>query len=184
MFRPNFSLLTFVFLVAAIAAGPSSPGPHPPAPGPCSACPAAAAWSVYFSPAGGCTEAVVREIAAAKKTILVQAYNFSSPPIAAALLAAHRRGVDVQVIEDKRASGEKKCQVPVLRKAGIKVLLDGVHPIAHNKVMVIDAATVLTGSFNWSTEAERNAENLLVIRDAALAAKYAANWQAHAAHSK
>jgi hypothetical protein len=35
---------------------------------------------VYFSPKGGCTEAVVKEIAA-KKTILVQAYSFTSVPI-------------------------------------------------------------------------------------------------------
>jgi len=50
--------------------------------------------------------------------------------------------------------------------------------------MVIDGETVITGSFNFTTAAERqNAENLLVIRDKALAARYAENWQAHAAHS-
>ncbi len=33
---------------------------------------------IYFSPKGGCTEAVVRELAVAKATILVQAYSFTS----------------------------------------------------------------------------------------------------------
>jgi phosphatidylserine/phosphatidylglycerophosphate/cardiolipin synthase-like enzyme len=57
--------------------------------------------------------------------------------------------------------------------------------IAHNKIMVIDGKTVLTGSFNFTKAAEDdNAENLLVIQDPALAAKYAANWQAHLSHSE
>ena len=47
-----------------------------------------------------------------------------------------------------------------------------------------DGETVITGSFNFTTAAERqNAENLLVIRDRALAARYVDNWHAHAAHS-
>jgi phosphatidylserine/phosphatidylglycerophosphate/cardiolipin synthase-like enzyme len=50
--------------------------------------------------------------------------------------------------------------------------------------MVIDGQTVITGSFNFTKAAEEsNAENLLVIRSSDLAAKYTANWQAHAAHS-
>src|SRR2546430_1460555 len=48
--------------------------------------------AVYFSPGGGATAAVVREIAAAQRQILVQAYNFTSAPIAKALVDAHKRG--------------------------------------------------------------------------------------------
>jgi len=51
--------------------------------------------------------------------------------------------------------------------------------------MVIDGEKVITGSFNFTKAAEeQNAENLLVIQDLPLAAKYLANWQAHAAHSE
>ena len=50
--------------------------------------------------------------------------------------------------------------------------------IAHNKVMVIDGARVITGSFNFTAAAQKsNAENLLVIDDGALAAEYKANWE-------
>lgn len=56
---------------------------------------------VYFSPKGRCQDAVVETIGYAKKTILVQAYSFTSAPIAGALKAAHDRGVDVRVILDK-----------------------------------------------------------------------------------
>jgi hypothetical protein len=43
---------------------------------------------------------------------------------------------------------------------------------------------VLTGGFSFAAGTEsQSAENLLVISDAGLAARYSENWQAHAAHS-
>jgi len=57
--------------------------------------------SPYFSPNGGCTQAIIDSLGAAKSSILVQAYSFTSAPIAKALVDAHKRGVDVQVILDK-----------------------------------------------------------------------------------
>ena len=49
----------------------------------------------------------------------------------------------------------------------IETQIDDQHAIAHNKMMIIDNTTVLTGSFNFTKAAEaRNAENLLVMKDA------------------
>ena len=139
---------------------------------------------VYFSPKGGCTEAVVKELGKAKSTVLVQAYSFTNAPIAKALLNAHKRGVKVEVILDKSQRTEKYGEADFLVNVGIPTKIDAKHPIAHNKVIVIDGQAVITGSFNFTTAAEeKNAENLLVIRSSDLAAKYTANWQAHAAHS-
>ena len=140
--------------------------------------------SVYFSPTGGCTEAVVKELQSARSNVLVQAYSFTSAPIAKALVVAHRRGVAVAVILDKSQRTEKYSEADFLAHAGIRTLIDAKHAIAHNKIMVIDGATVITGSFNFTKAAEEfNAENLLVIRDRALAERYAENWRAHEAHS-
>ena len=139
---------------------------------------------VYFSPKGGCTEAIVKEFGNAKATVLVQAYSFTSAPIAKALVDAHKRGVKVEVILDKSQKGEKYSSADFVINAGIPTKIDTKHAIAHNKVMIIDSATVVTGSFNFTKNAEEsNAENLLVIRSPDLAAKYTANWNAHAAHS-
>ena len=41
-------------------------------------------WSVYFSPKGGCTEAIIKELDRSKTSVLVQAYSFTSAPIAKA----------------------------------------------------------------------------------------------------
>ena len=139
---------------------------------------------VYFSPHGGCTEAVVREITAAKSKILVQAYSFTSAPIAKSLAEAHGRGVDVQVVLDRSQETEKYSSATFLLHAGIPTRIDSEHAIAHNKVMILDDAVVITGSFNFTAQAEnRNAENLLVIRDPQIARKYTANWQDHWSHS-
>jgi hypothetical protein len=78
----------------------STPAPAPPAP-PSSAPTTPSAVTVCFTPGGNCTDAIVQALGNAKRTILVQAYSFTSAPIAKALLDAHRRGVQVQVILDK-----------------------------------------------------------------------------------
>lgn len=141
--------------------------------------------TVCFTPGGDCTQVIVDQLAAAKREVLVQAYSFTSPPIAQALVSAKRRGVDVRVILDKSQRTEKYSGADFLAHGGVPVLIDAKHAIAHNKVMVIDGVKVITGSFNFTKSAqERNAENLLVLGDKALAARYAANWRAHAAHSE
>ncbi len=139
---------------------------------------------VYFSPQGGCTAALVNALNDARETVLVQAYTFSSAPIAKALVEAHKRGVKVQVILDKSQRTDKYSRAAFFKNAGIPTFIDDKHAIAHNKVMVIDSRIVITGSFNFTREAEEaNAENLLVIRDSAMAEKYADNWREHLAHS-
>lgn len=137
-----------------------------------------------FSPRGGCTQLIVDTLDGAKRTVLVQAYSFTSQPIAGALMAAYRRGVTVEVLADKSQRTERQSRIGQLADAGIVVLIDAAHAIAHNKVMVIDAETVITGSFNFTKAAEEaNAENVLILRDHALARRYEANWRAHQAHA-
>jgi phosphatidylserine/phosphatidylglycerophosphate/cardiolipin synthase-like enzyme len=139
---------------------------------------------VHFSPAGGCTETILKEVGAAKASVLVQAYWFTSHPIAQALADAHQRGVKVEVILDKSRTDKDHVQADFIVGRGVPTTIDDKHVTAHNKIIVVDGQTVLTGSFNFTGQAEnQNAENLLVIRDKALAEQYTANWQAHARHS-
>jgi phosphatidylserine/phosphatidylglycerophosphate/cardiolipin synthase-like enzyme len=145
----------------------------------------AASWHVYFSPHGDCTAAVVSALDDAKSNILVQAYSFTSAPIAEALVKAKKRGVTVQVILDRSQKTERYSSATFLQNSEIPTFIDSQHAIAHNKVMVIDSATVITGSFNFTKAAEeKNAENLLVIQDAQLAEKYSVNWTNHLRHSE
>ena len=138
---------------------------------------------VYFSPHGGCTEAIVREIGKAKSEILVQAYSFTSKPIAEALIKAKKAGVHVEVILDKSNRTARYSAGDFTAHMGIPTYIDAEHAIAHNKIMVIDRETVITGSFNFTKAAEENnAENLLIVKSKDLAKTYVDNWNRHKKH--
>jgi phosphatidylserine/phosphatidylglycerophosphate/cardiolipin synthase-like enzyme len=140
---------------------------------------------VFFSPGGGCTRAVVSALEGATNSVYVQAYSFTSASIARALLNAHQRKVKVRMILDDSQRTEKYSEADFLDHYGLAPMIDARHAIAHNKIMIIDEAVVITGSFNFTKAAEeKNAENLLVIHDPVLARKYLENWSSHAAHAE
>jgi phosphatidylserine/phosphatidylglycerophosphate/cardiolipin synthase-like enzyme len=146
-----------------------------------------------FTPGDKIARRIVDLIDAAKQDVKVQAYGFTNTAITNALIAAKRRGVDVQIIEDDgeylNINGFSKLKLDSIKAAGAKIYLDDDHAIAHNKIMLIDSATpqhaLITGSYNFTQAAEKNnAENVLLIRNSPqLAAEYLANWQKHLAHS-
>jgi len=140
---------------------------------------------IYFSPHGGCTDAIVKEISKAKQEILVQAYSFTSKEIAKALVDAHKRGVKTEIILDKSNRTAKYSAGDFTSHMGIPTYIDSAHAIAHNKIMIIDKETVITGSFNFTKAAEEhNAENLLILKNRDLAKLYIENWNRHKGHSE
>ncbi|WP_182188165.1 phospholipase D family protein [Pectinatus frisingensis] len=132
-----------------------------------------------FSPNGGATDTVIKAINEAHSTIKVQAYLFTSTPIAKALLNAQKRGVIVKIILDKSNETEKYSAAKFFIDNKIPVKIDHDFAIAHSKVMIIDDSTIITGSFNFTKAAEKNnAENVLIIRgNKKLADYYNENWQ-------
>lgn len=141
---------------------------------------------VYFSPHGGATQAIIREINNAKSEILVQAYSFTSAPIAKALVSAKKRGINIVALLDKSQRNEKYSSADFIAHAGIPTYIDDNHTIAHNKIIIIDGAVLITGSFNFSKAAEeRNAENLLILKgNKSLVVRYIHNFKMHKMHSK
>ena len=148
--------------------------------------PATGTIETCFSPKGGCTETIVNEIENAKSELLIQAYSFTSVPIAKAVIAAKKRGVKIEALLDKSQRSGKYTAATFLINAGIPVLIDAQHAIAHNKIIVIDRKTLITGSFNFTKAAEeKNAENLLVIKgNPPLVLLYIQNFDHHKRHSE
>ncbi|MGP1679192.1 MAG: phospholipase D family protein [Burkholderiales bacterium] len=148
--------------------------------------PARGTVQLAFTPWDNAEAMIVEAIREAKQQILVQAFSFTSRALAHALIAAKRRGVEVQVMADREQtfSGEAS-RIPDLAKAGIPVTLELRYQSAHNKVMVMDAGTavaaVITGSYNWTYAAQnKNAENVLIMRgNPDIVNAYAANWRRH-----
>jgi phosphatidylserine/phosphatidylglycerophosphate/cardiolipin synthase-like enzyme len=132
---------------------------------------------VAFSPNRGATELIVKTIGQAKHTVRVAAYSFTSSDIAEALLDAHRRGVDVKLVVDRSQVRPDPTDASILAGQGLPVRADYRYAIMHDKFVVVDGETVEEGSFNFTVAAEsRNAENVLVIHDADVAAQYGKEW--------
>jgi phosphatidylserine/phosphatidylglycerophosphate/cardiolipin synthase-like enzyme len=168
MRRLGLAILLVCFSLSAGVAAPKLP----------------ATAEIFFSPKGGCTEAIVNTVRSAKQTVYVQAYSFTSGPILNALTAAAKRGVKVRLILDRSNLTQKSSEADEAAVAGLPVLIDAKHEIAHNKIIIVDGETVITGSFNFSRNAEENnAENLVILRSKDVAARYTANWHDHAKHS-
>jgi phosphatidylserine/phosphatidylglycerophosphate/cardiolipin synthase-like enzyme len=90
-----------------------------------------------------------------------------------------------RTVLDKSNRTDKYSAADFLANSGIPTQIDAQHAIAHNKVIVIDGEIVVGGSFNYTKAAqEKNAENVEVTCDKAMAAKYTENWQTQARHSE
>jgi phosphatidylserine/phosphatidylglycerophosphate/cardiolipin synthase-like enzyme len=122
---------------------------------------------LYFSPEDRLDRVVLNAINAAEDHILVAVFSLRLDSIGDALIAAHRRGVEVVVITDRKQS-ETTALDERIRGAGITVIeaLNDTTPFTamHHKFMVVDGRTTVVGSFNWTYSAARyNYEDLAVI---------------------
>ena len=118
-----------------------------------------------FSP-GTAEQTVIDTIRSARHSIHMAAFSFTSRPIARALIDARAHGVEVAVVLDKCNLTGRYSGATFLAHAGVPVRIDSQYASMHDKFMVIDGVTVETGSFNFTrAAAERNAENIVVLRD-------------------
>jgi len=135
-------------------------------------------YKICFTPPNNCSSIIIDQINNAKSTIYIQAYGFTHEKIISALIEAKRRGVSVQIILDRsNFTPRYKENLKRFTEVGIPVFKDIVAGIAHNKVMIIDHYKVITGSFNFTLNADaRNAENIIVLDNVLIAGEYYQNW--------
>jgi phosphatidylserine/phosphatidylglycerophosphate/cardiolipin synthase-like enzyme len=136
-------------------------------------------YTVCFSPQGRCEQKLLHLIRNAEHSIFIQSYSFTSKKTVRALIQAHRRGVNIKLIVDRSLFDPKNhhSRISALLRAGVPAWVDNTVSIQHNKVMIVDKRWVETGSYNFTVSANRyNAENMLIIRSPALAARYLTNW--------
>ena len=146
--------------------------------------PSPASISVCFTPGQDCDDMLIQALNAAQTSVYMAAYTLTSAPIADALIAARQRGATVEVVLDRAQWRARRAQGHRLRKHGIGVRYDCEHQIMHNKYVIIDLQTTVTGSYNFTEAAQRrNGENLICVRNQYIAQKYADNWEWHWSHS-
>jgi len=125
----------------------------------------AAYVSTYFSPDRGAADTLIGYIDRCQTKLDVAVYSITYDDISNALIRAHNRGVPVRVLTDKVQASTRYADDDRMRMAGIEVRLDTQSGLMHNKFAIDGSDAVLTGSFNWSANAdESNAENFVIVR--------------------
>ena len=138
-----------------------------------------------FTPNHNCQDQVIKAINRAQDEILVLCYHLTSPAIGNALKQAKSKGVNVKIIADRTQRESASSQIHTLAKQGIPIWIDDSVTIAHNKVILIDQQTTLTGSYNFSEAAEhRNSENILFIDSPELTKQYKRYWEERKENSR
>lgn len=134
--------------------------------------------ATMFAPDDPITARIVERLTQARRQVEVLAFAFTSDPIADALLAARQRGVAVRVVMESRNVRGSGSEFERLQAGGVDIQSDGNCYIMHHKVIVIDGTTVVTGSFNFTRSAqEQNDENVLMVDDRSLAARYGEEFE-------
>lgn len=133
---------------------------------------------VYFSPGDGCLSAILGELGRARHRADICVFTITDDRIAQAILAAHARRVAVRIITDNDKQFDGGSDVDRLRRAGIALVVDESEHHMHHKFAVLDGATLLNGSYNWTRSAGSfNEENLVVSSEPKLVQSFARHFE-------
>ena len=119
---------------------------------------------------------VIESINNAKVSILVAMAWFTNEKIKDALETKRQEGLRIEIVIYKdgvnSAHGVDLSSFDSIEKVADR------GGIMHNKFCVIDNQIVLTGSYNWTTNAEsKNDENVLITKDNDTATKYSVEFR-------
>lgn len=132
----------------------------------------------YFSPHDRPAAKVIEAIRLAKRSVHFLAFSFTHDGIGQEMLARASAGVEVSGVFERTQAAGSYSEYARLRQAGLSVFLDANSRNMHHKLIVIDREIVICGSFNFSENADRsNDENLLIIYNRAIAAKFEDEFQ-------
>ena len=121
----------------------------------------------YFAPHDKCADHLTRLVQETQKSLDFLAFSFTHHGIGRAVMdKAQFNGVKVRGVFEKTQTASGHSEYGAMHSLGLDVWLDGNPRNMHHKVMVIDGATTVTGSFNFSESADKsNDENILFIRN-------------------
>jgi len=125
--------------------------------------------TAYFSPGESCRNAIINQINQTARILKICVFTISDDLISEAILAAHRRGVDIRILTDNDKAFDLGSDIDKFFKKGLIIKIDGTANHMHHKFMISDDHTLVTGSYNWTNSAARyNQENIIVTAEAGL----------------
>ena len=161
----NLKRLLTVLLVFALGIGLGvalTYHPAPPIP------PALYKAETYFSPNGSVASHIIKAIDSTKISIDLAIYDLTSNDKTSSLEQAQKRGVKIRIIADSRQTKGSHSTITELIREGfnIKITHGEGRGIMHNKFAIFDGKSMVTGSYNWTNNAEHfNYENAIFITD-------------------
>lgn len=107
---------------------------------------------VGFSPEGSAQKAILDLINSAHDEIKVGAFSFTSQAIVKALINAHRKGVVVQIVVDKKQNTDRYAisAMNTIVNAGIALRTNEQFALHHDKYILVDKISMESGSYNYS----------------------------------
>ncbi|HSG26102.1 MAG TPA: phospholipase D-like domain-containing protein [Anaerolineales bacterium] len=109
----------------------------------------------------------------AQSEIRFMAFSFTDDDMGGSILQQAKNGVSVAGIFEQRGAMTEYSEFPFLYCNGLSVRLDGNPRTMHHKVLIIDRQIVVTGSYNFSVNADTsNDENVIMIDNSQIAAEY------------
>jgi len=133
---------------------------------------------VLFSPEDKAVSHIIPYIQSAKKSIRFLAFSYTQPDLGQAMLAAAKNSVSVSGVFEATGAESEYGQMTPLFCAKIPVRTDGNYSFLHHKVIVIDNRFVITGSLNFSDNADQsNNENVIILDNPTIAKLYSAEFQ-------
>lgn len=137
--------------------------------------------TTYFAPYDKPADVIIAAVQNAKRSIRIADYGYTLALLTDALVDAVKRGVDVYCIFDHtQAHGHAETsQLDALTAGGV-AWIEGTseahRAIMHQKSLIVDAQTVISGSYNFSTGAAFEANTCSVTSGQRYAAGFLANW--------
>lgn len=112
----------------------------------------------------GGVKRVSQLIRSAKKSIKVAMFTWTRFDLTDEIIAAHKRGIQVEIILDRNASqGVSKTIAKKFTESGVPIRVNLGDALLHHKFMVVDDYTLLNGSANWTKAAFRYNDDCLFI---------------------
>lgn len=133
---------------------------------------------ILFSPEDEAISHIVPYIQQAKSSIRFMAFVFTHDELGQAMIARKKAKVDVKGVFEATGSDTEFSEMPPLYCAKIPVRRDGNPSFLHHKVIVIDESIVITGSLNFTDNADQNNnENVIIINNAEIAKLYLQDFE-------
>jgi phosphatidylserine/phosphatidylglycerophosphate/cardiolipin synthase-like enzyme len=128
---------------------------------------------VFFGAEDDVIDHISPIVQASEESVRFMAYSFTHDTLGDAVIDRYEQGKDVMGIFETRGSETEYSELGRMHELGMQVRQDGNSRTFHFKNFVLDAHTVMTGSFNFSESADKsNDENIMLLGNETIAQLY------------